>query len=554
MEFLRNLFVQTQSQLRGLTPSQRLAIGSCVGLIAIALLWLVNWASAPQRVPLLDMPMTAEELGPIQQRLDAMDVSYEMSGDVILVPIDDRSKLLAKLERGKLLPQNISLGFRDLFQEQNAFQPPAAQEFRRGVALSNELSGVIRDFDDVSEARVFMNTKTRRKLGQAPIVQTASVFVTPAAGVAMNKGLVRAVASFVSRAAGGGMSISSVAVIDSVAGRSYSVPEQDPGLPTEDIDLREKTEKYFAGQIKGLLAGIPNVEVAVHADLTTKSMIETDEKYGKPGIIKEEMTSSEIGRSKPADGPGVGPNTAVEVANAGGGETLVEKTTTTTNESGRDLKVTRSDEPRNTFQGCTAAVLVPRSYFVGIYRMADPDTDPTDADLAPISTRELAKITGQVVQAVGATGIDQVQVDWYYDQATVLMGQAVMQAGVPEGMVGYVRAYGSKAGMAALAMMSLVMMLRMVRKVGEGPVLPGEEPPQPGRLRKRGGHDELAEMELEGLPVGEAQASEQALEGLEVDPTTLKTQRMVEQINELVTEDLEGSVSILEQWMQRSQS
>ena len=84
----------------------------------------------------------------------------------------------------------------------------------------------------------------------------------------------------------------------------------------------------------------------------------------------------------------------------------------------------------------------------------------------------------------------------------------VMQAGAGEGVMTLVGAYWDKAGMGALAVISLLMMLMMVRKVGEGPVLPGEETPDLQRsARKKEPEPEL--LEGSELPVGEAQEREQ---------------------------------------------
>jgi flagellar biosynthesis/type III secretory pathway M-ring protein FliF/YscJ len=124
------------------------------------------------------------------------------------------------------------------------------------------------------------------------------------------------------------------------------------------------------------------------------------------------------------------------------------------------------------------------------------------------------------------------------------------EAGMGGDMIGYLRAYGSRAGLAVLAVMSMVMMLMMVRKVGEGPILPGEEPP----ARRRKKQQDVESLPLEGQPVGEASVTEQALEGLEVDPSVLKVQHMIEQITEMVGDDPESSVSILERWIQQDQA
>ncbi|HPZ97385.1 MAG TPA: hypothetical protein PLT93_04545, partial [Phycisphaerae bacterium] len=116
----------------------------------------------------------------------------------------------------------------------------------------------------------------------------------------------------------------------------------------------------------------------------------------------------------------------------------------------------------------------------------------------------------------------------------------------------YVHAYGSKAGLGMLAVGSLIMMLMMVRRVGEGPVLPGEAPPEPGFLgRRRKGRrkDEGDEMESGDVAVSEAEVSDHLLVGREVDETTLRSQKLVEQVAELVKADPNMAVTVLQRWI-----
>lgn len=144
MEFLRKLFVQTRNHLEGLTLSQRLAIGSCVALLAVALLWMVNWASEPALVPLLEQPMSAQDLGRIQERLDAQGTGYKVVGDVIMVPAEDRAKLLAQFGQQRLLPDDISIGFAKLLDENSSPWLSIQEQDRRwSLALGKDRKSVV---------------------------------------------------------------------------------------------------------------------------------------------------------------------------------------------------------------------------------------------------------------------------------------------------------------------------------------------------------------------------------------------------------------------------
>ena len=56
-------------------------------------------------------------------------------------------------------------------------------------------------------------------------------------------------------------------------------------------------------------------------------------------------------------------------------------------------------------------------------------------------------------------------------------------------------------------------------------------------------------MDLSEGPVGDAEVSDHLLVGREVDETTLRSQKMVEQVSELVKADPNMAVTVLQRWM-----
>jgi len=138
---------------------------------------------------------------------------------------------------------------------------------------------------------------------------------------------------------------------------------------------------------------------------------------------------------------------------------------------------------------------------------------------------------------------ERVSVDWFPDTGGVAFAQ-LADAGAGRNVAGLVSKYWDKAGMGLLAVLGLVMMLMMVRKVGEGPVLPGEEPPVAPRRRGV----PVAEVEEE-VPVSEARETEPLLIGKEVDEATLRSQQIVQQVSELIKSDPVSSAGILQRWI-----
>ena len=552
MEFLRKLLLQTQAHLKGLALSQRLAIGSCLALIVVALLWLTQWASTPELVPLLDQAMTAQEISPIQSRLDAQGIAYKVTGNVIMVPAESRPRLLAQLGQQRVLPNDISIGFAKLMEDNSPWLSMEEQGRRWSVARSNELSRVLREFDGVQDARVLVDEKTRRTFGQPASTPTASIFVKMTPGMQLDKERVFAMASFVSRAVAG-LDISSVAVTDATTGRSYTVPTASEALAFDDLEDRQKKEEYFANKIKGLLANIPGLLVAVHAELDLETRKQTKETYGKPVQLTDKSETMVQDRGTVAGGPGVVPNTSRAVTPPG----VMDKTEKSTNETTFDAKVdvtqTVTEAPRHGLKSLAASINVPRSYLAAIFKGANKGKEPTDAELETASSAEREKIKRQVERALNIPkGTDGVVVDWFHDDAVVQMSP-VVEAGTQDSVMAMAKTYGGKIGLGALGVVSLFMMLMMVRRASEGPVLPGEEPPPPlpkGRLTRRMPPKEDPELMVVGKgPVGQAEETEQLLVAKEIDEHTVRTQQVVEQVNELIREDPTSSVSILQRWI-----
>ncbi|MHC4799305.1 MAG: hypothetical protein ACYTF1_21930, partial [Planctomycetota bacterium] len=182
MEFLNKLFIQTQSHLKGLTRFQRWSVLLCLVLVFVALYQLVDWAGSSELEPLLDQPMKVQEMNRIEGQLTNWDVNYRVVEGKIMVPAEVRARLQAKLAQARLLPNDTSMGFDRLMREKNFWQSTEENRRQWSVAKGNELARVIREFEGVLDARVFIDKHTKRTIGPARVSPKASVFVKMAAG------------------------------------------------------------------------------------------------------------------------------------------------------------------------------------------------------------------------------------------------------------------------------------------------------------------------------------------------------------------------------------
>jgi len=540
MEFLRKLLVQTRYHFQGLTSFQRFTYGLCLVLIVAAFIWLIPMTGAQSMVPLLDQPMTAKELDQIEQHLGVMKVSYKTVGQIILVPADRRVQLQAQLAQLSLLPKDTSMGFDKLMQEKSFWR--SSEENRRhwNVAKGNELARVIREFEGVLEAKVFIDKSTARTLGATRVRPKASVFVRMAAGCELDGRRAFALANLVCGAVAG-LDVDKISITDATTGRSYNVPKTAEGSAFDDIEIRQRKEQYFADRIRDLLANIPGLLVSVHAELNPEYMKETVEIHGDPVELSEK---SEYLTHKPADGEPAGATMPAGVIDKAVTETTYDAKVNTT--------ITTTELPRNGIKSLTASVNVPRSYLAHIYKINHRGEEPGDAEIERVGVPELDKIKRQVM---GALAIEdeqdwRVKVDWFHDN--VETGPLIEQIDREEksDALLLVQKYGGKAGIGVLAVMSLFVVLMLVRKAGNGPVTT-DNGTDKTRLQDRRDFNSVSSGAPVRLNIESLQ--DRQMDG-DPDRQTQYTQQMVGQIAEAVRREPQKAVDILKHWIETEQS
>jgi len=547
MEFLKKLLTQTGAHLSGLNTSQRLAIGLCVVIVVGALLWLWQWSAQQALVPLLDQPFTADELQKAANRLDELGASYEIRGDRIYVAATDRERLQGRLLEAQALPVDTSIGFAKLMEEHSPWLSQREADRRWNVALANELAKRLRMFSGIKQAWVHIDNRRERHLRGQSVMPSAVVYVQTDPGAGLDKKRVHALASAVSGAVAG-LKVQDVRVVDATTGRSYSVPDPSEAIGLDLLEIRRAKERHFAEKILAQLAFIPGVLVNVFAELETESTRTEQTKLDKPVVSKSRTETVSERNTIGGQEPGVRPNTSVSVSAASAGGQVREQEITEEEllgERSRTHKIAQNTP--FAVRRLKASVSVPRSYLVGVFKARyGQDQEPKDDDpkFRALISEQLVQIERIVRPLVDAPPEDAqaVQVSWFYD-APVTEAQAA-QAAETSDVLGLVRAYGSRAGLGALALLSLVMMLMMARKasttggIGGGPEGTGPEADWPV-------------FSASSPPVGEAETSEGVLVAQELDEGTVRTHKIIDQIGELVRKNPENAANLIGKWIEQ---
>ena len=554
MEFLRRLAISTRDQLSGLTVSQRLVIGLCAVLVAGSMAWLMHWAGAPEMVPLFDGTVTQDEATPIVSRLQRTGAKVEYRNDQIYVAAGRQYQLYAMLAESQALPADATFGFSQLLEESSPFTPQDELGRRWNLARQNEVAKIISSFRGVLRAKVMIDPTSKRGLGAALTMPTASVFLTMEPSASIDRKLVAAVAAGVA-GTHAALTADNVTVIDTTTGRHYSPPDPSDPDAHEYLERRQGFETYFANQIREQFDYIPGIKVVVHTELVTDRLRRESTTYtGEPSVISQSTRETTDITIRQPTGPGVVPNSAAALS--GGTPTEDRQDTESETEFGTDRdKLVESTQnllfvPKKT----TAALNLPRSYFVEAFASLPGATDPPDATAQQAYIDgELIKIRDQVMTIIDAPSDDQVVVA-LYDGPVMAMGgiagapgvAGAGMAGQASNMVGYVKAYGGQVGLGALAVISLLMMLMVVRKASEG-----TPPPEPVEPVEEPDVDEMGVFATGSAPIGQAAAPGGLLVGQEVDEGTLRTREIVEQLGQMITDNPETAADLVQRWATR---
>jgi flagellar biosynthesis/type III secretory pathway M-ring protein FliF/YscJ len=212
--------------------------------------------------------------------------------------------------------------------------------------------------------------------------------------------------------------------------------------------------------------------------------------------------------------------------------------------------------PAGTATVLSAAVRIPRSYFVRKYRASNPTAaastkEPDDNAIQPVFDQMLPRFQKAVQAAVGIKGEDAISIDMWddFDSPLIGGGGVIASAGVGElgsaGAAGFSALLGGhvkELALGILAVVSLVMVSMIVKK-GPQPVIAIEEAGQK-EAPQLGPAEAIA-----GIVGGEMHTP---LDGMELDEESVKAQQVVEQVATLVKEDPDAAATLVKRWLNRS--
>jgi flagellar biosynthesis/type III secretory pathway M-ring protein FliF/YscJ len=574
MEQLKRVLATIQKNLGKLGVTHRLFILS-LGVILLMTLFLVSqYAGSPKMVELL--PGAS---GESQQKalafLAERGYPHTNTDGKVMVPVEKQLTILAALGEAGRLPEDAALTFRNVVERQNWMNPKSLNDQIFNTALENTLAQCLKSFKGIEAATVVIDAPPAAGIGGGVRKPTASVIVFTRGGASLEAGTVNAIAATVASAKAG-LDPKSVNISDGTSGRHYTARSEDDFAASSYMEHVAKYEHYIEDKLAAHLHYIRGVSIAVNAQVDvrrTESRSRTVKPKGQGSEVlpKRESTTAQTSEAAGDGGaPGLQSNVRMSIDQAAGGK---NKDNTEQSDTEYDSSFGMVEEatvdPRGMATRINAAIGVPRDYVVQLWEQANPQganagggaagakAGPTDADLKPIFEAEKTRLeaaVGPLIQTDARTGTDGAPVQAgsvVVSMIPVPVG-ALDASGAPTGVGGAstggmgslgtlaISGWVKTAALGALAAVSLAMMMLMVRKASKPVAMPSAE-------------------ELVGIPpalatasdlIGEAEEGDTAMVGIEVDDQTLKTQKMLEEVGDMVKTRPSDAAAILQRWVQ----
>ena len=563
MQALNRLLATIQLQLKGLPLNARLLIGSLMIILVMSLFLVSLYAGRMTMVPLnLPADMSEEAKAKAISFLQAQQIPYEERAGDIVVPTDQRTIVLARMIDNNVLNAD-EIYFNKLLSDDSPFRSRSQNDRRYLIAKMNELAAMIRQFRGIDKAKVVIDVSgSGIGLGRSNIPSSAAVTVTTS-GKPLSQDKAESIAYLVA-SAHAGLKVENVKGTDTTTGKYYEVRTEDGMKSSKNLEAKIAAENHARATIEDALAYIPGVRVNVNAQVDTREVVQNTTNYEDPKLgVTEESTREFISSRQPSvSEPGVRPNTTASLSSGGGGQSVSDARARTSTIPAFGSSSKRILDPKGQTLMINAAIGVPRSYYMNIYKASNPgdpdaELDKTAFDQIVLTETETIREyirplidTRTVEGAVAGTII----VRMFHDMA-MMGGGGVGGAGGPGAIgsggeptdllarIGLSESVVKFISLGGLAIISLAMMFLMVRRATTH-----EELPSPEELI--GIPPALADTESD--LIGEAGESIPALEGVEIDEESIRRQEMLEQITTLVNDSPDEAAHLMKKWIQDS--
>jgi flagellar M-ring protein FliF len=338
---MKSALAGTLERARSTFSSISLGQKVVIGLLLVGLLlggfFFFRWITAPTQAPLFSNLASADASAIVDQ-LNAGGVAYTLADGGQTIMVDKNQVYDLRLQMsGKGLPAGQDTGYA-LLDKQGITTSEFQQQVTYQRALEGELSNTLEALKGVNQAVVHVALPKDEVFVTEQAKPTASVLLDLAPGTNLSGEQIQAVTNLVSSSVQD-MDPDQVTVTDST-GHVLSAP--GTGVTAGAGDARSQVEQEYearlatnAQQILDTVVGPGHSKVSVRADVDLSKRQSTSETYtypnNAPPLSSSTSTEKYSGSGTPVGGV-LGPeNMPDAAANAGGGGSNYDKTSTTDN-------------------------------------------------------------------------------------------------------------------------------------------------------------------------------------------------------------------------------
>jgi flagellar M-ring protein FliF len=471
---------------------QAMAVLGVAALLAILVAMAFSAKDADYRA--LFPNLSEKDGGAIIDRLTQMNVPYRFTegGSVIMVPSSRVHELRMKLAAAGLPGSTAGGNTGYELLDKNTFGQTQGQErMKMQRAIEGELVTTIQALEPVKSARVHLALPQQNGFFREQQKPSASVVLTLHPGRTLDRGQIAGIIRVVSGSVPE-LTAKAISVVDSTGALLSQTGEEDQGLDSQQLQYRREVEAGHLKRVLDLLEpvlGRDNVRATISADIDFSQVMQTAEAYRPNQGADAKATVRELrteesnggGSATPAGIPGATSNQpptpasapingsaqAMQAAQGGSGGGSARREAATRFEVDKTTTVTRNAV--GSVRRLSAAVVVNHR------TTNDAKGKPVTAALPD---KEIEQLTALVQQGIGFNSergdvVKVINAPFRVEVATV--GEDLPMWKQPW----VVDLLKSAAAPAALALVALVVVFKLIRPALVTMLAPPPPPPEP---------------------------------------------------------------------------
>jgi len=455
------LFEQLRNILGAISLSQKIMMGAVLLLVLFGCVGLYLYGQKTAYQPLYGS-LSTDDAASIAEELAAQDVPFQIQGGgtLILVPAERVYDLRLSLASSGL-PKGGGVGF-EIFDETDFGTTEFVQKLNYQRALQGELARTIKEFNEVSDARVMIVMAEDSVFIEESKPASASVLLKLRSGLSKTK--VSAVVNLVASAVED-LSTENVTVVDTegnVLSKKAGEEGQESEVADAKLEYKLTYEANMSRQIQTMLeriVGSGKAIVRVAADMNFDQVDLSEEIYDSedPVVRSRQQTVESAENSKGSENgiSSVSPVVAeggVNSVNNQQSETSRKQSETVNYEISRTVR--RTLNPVAEIERLSVAAVIDGTY--------ETDKDGNHA-YVPRSEAEIEQFTRIVQNAMGYSGDRE-------DQVTVesvpfdTMDELSLEGAPGTDWPALLRRYGHLAGYAVLILAAFMFLIKPIMR------------------------------------------------------------------------------------------